>query len=84
MPLVGPHRSLGPWKTAPDTFACSRQQAFQQWRTARSGREGRADCRRVRGCAYLARLNPSSATPPPDDARLVHFISSPVIVIVRC
>ena len=40
MPLVGPHRSLGPWKTVPDTFACSRQQAFHQRRTARPGRAG--------------------------------------------
>src|SRR5450759_1714302 len=33
--------------------------------------------------AYLARLNPSSATPPADPAGLVHFISSPEIAIVR-
>src|SRR5450759_3445953 len=44
----------------------------------------RFSCRRdVRPPAYLARLNPSSATPPADPARLVHFISSPEIAIVR-
>ena len=33
--------------------------------------------------AYFTRLSTSSTTPPPDPAGLLHFISSPVTVIVR-
>jgi hypothetical protein len=34
-------------------------------------------------CGYFTRLSTSSTTPPPDPAGLLHFISSPVAVIVR-
>jgi hypothetical protein len=33
-------------------------------------------------CGYFTRLSTSSTTPPPDPAGLLHFISSPVTVIV--
>ena len=41
---------------------------------------GQADCRRVRGCAYLARFQTAVTVPPPDAAGTVNFSSSPVTV----
>jgi hypothetical protein len=43
-----------------------------------------ADCNeRGYRCGYFTRLSTSSTTPPPDPAGLLHFISSPMTVIVR-
>src|SRR5215471_800153 len=67
-------------KTVLATFACSRQQAFHQRRTAHLSRGGQANWHCVRGCAYLARFQTTVAVPPPDAAGTVYVSSSPVRV----
>ena len=72
----------GPW--LPSALAANRRDASQGSATLRCLASSQLMApEHVYRCGYFTRLRTSSTTPPPDPAGLLHFISSPVTVIVR-